>query len=92
MNLTEVQAKARERIKHHQCPFCGANDLQVQYGSFEINDGDMATQGAWCMACDGEWTEVFTLTSASLEIGEGNEIEVDLTEEGANKPCSSSNR
>ena len=56
------------RIKDvNACHFCDSG--QIEGGNVDIN-GRQASQRVWCLACDREWTEVYSFTMRTWQEGE----------------------
>jgi hypothetical protein len=49
----------------NRCPVVTCNSNVVEAGSVRI-EGTIAVQDVWCMACDAEWTDKFTLTGYKI--------------------------
>lgn len=57
----DIPASSEEYVKEGgaKCPFCGATDIE---GHEVTIDSGKAYQPVGCNECEGEWTDVYTMT------------------------------
>lgn len=46
---------------HNICPQCGADDMQIDYGDIDAQEGERLVQTCRCLQCEAEWEDVFVL-------------------------------
>ena len=64
MTLTDEQKRVYLAANGVRCPRCGYE--QVEGGNVDIDAGS-ARQPVWCLRCNAEWTDVYTLTGLTEE-------------------------
>ena len=55
----------KERLRGQKCPYCGADRKDLAYGNVE-NDGKEIFQGVDCIACEKQFTEVYSFCRVIL--------------------------
>lgn len=60
MKLTLTPEQKAKYLKHsYHCPNCGTD--QIEGGDIDMDNGQM-WQNIHCLECDGEWTDIYSLT------------------------------
>lgn len=55
------------------CPQCGAGDLKLQFGSFDL-EGSNVFQEVLCTECGLEWSDRYSLTGYVVTAGQRKEV------------------
>lgn len=55
------------------CPQCGADDLNLQFGSFDL-EGSNVFQEVLCTGCGLEWSDRYSLTGYVVTAGQRKEV------------------